>query len=114
MSEHATTRTIEAADVPAPGAIAAFAFGELRVALANVSGDLFAFEDGCTHEACSLSEEGELDGYVVICGCHGGSFDVRSGEPVDGPVFDPLRTFRVVQDADGVRVGLGESAEPPA
>ena len=38
-----------------------------------------AFDDTCTHEECSLAE-GELDGAVIVCPCHGSEFDVRTGD----------------------------------
>ena len=97
---------------PGPGAIVAVTVGDQRVAVANVEGRLFAFQDTCTHEACSFADEGELEGYRVICGCHGGEFDVRTGEPLDGPVFDPLQVFAVIEQGADVRVRVGET--PPS
>jgi p-cumate 2,3-dioxygenase ferredoxin subunit len=50
-----------------------------RIAVANVGGPYYAFDDACTHEQCSLAEEGELTGTTVTCTCHGSEFDVRTG-----------------------------------
>lgn len=47
------------ADVPV-GAVAAFDVKGTRIAVANVRGTLYAFDDTCTHEQCSLAE-GELE-----------------------------------------------------
>jgi nitrite reductase/ring-hydroxylating ferredoxin subunit len=112
MTDPDPRRSIELASTPDPGRIAAFTVGELRVAVANVDGRLFAFQDTCTHEACSLGDEGELEGHRVICGCHGGAFDVRTGEPLDGPVFDPLEIYRVSEAGGRARVELADTPPP--
>jgi nitrite reductase/ring-hydroxylating ferredoxin subunit len=49
-----------------------------RIAVANVGGTYYAFDDTCTHEQCSLAE-GDLAGTTVTCMCHGAEFDVRTG-----------------------------------
>jgi nitrite reductase/ring-hydroxylating ferredoxin subunit len=76
------------------GGLAAFDTPAGRIAVANVGGVLHAFDDTCTHRGCSLSE-GDLDGPVVTCPCHGGEFDVRTGEVLGGPPPGPVRTYRV-------------------
>ncbi len=81
-----------------------------RVAVAHVENRLFAFDDECTHQGCSLAE-GELDDReaTVVCPCHGSVFDVESGEPVEGPARDPLTIF-AVRAVEGW-VELGERTE---
>jgi nitrite reductase/ring-hydroxylating ferredoxin subunit len=64
------------------------------IAVACVGGVYHAFDDTCTHRGCALSE-GELDGTTVICPCHFGEFDVRTGEVVGGPPPDPVGTYAV-------------------
>jgi len=64
-----------------------------RVALYRVDDEVYATDDHCTHGASSLSEEGTLDGYVIECGMHLGSFDVRTGQPVSPPCTKAIRTF---------------------
>ncbi len=95
------------ADCPGEGAMASAESGGVRIALANAGDALYAFEDTCTHEECSLSEEGYLEGRTVVCGCHGAEFDMRSGEPIGGPAYVPLRTFPVTRVGDGAVVDLG-------
>ncbi len=91
-------RVADAGDVP-DGELRSYTVGNRNVAVANVGGDLHAFDDTCTHHGCSLSE-GELDGTVVECPCHGGRFDVITGEVLAGPPADPVDVFEVVE-ADG-------------
>jgi p-cumate 2,3-dioxygenase ferredoxin component len=83
-------------DVP-EGQIRRFDAGEnAAIAVANVQGTLFAFDDRCTHGAASLSEDGQLIGHVVECGWHCGQFDVRTGEAVAAPCTEDLRSFALV------------------
>ena len=71
------------------------------ILLANVGGTLYACDDTCTHEDSSLSL-GCLDGELVKCTLHGSRFNVRTGQPVEEPAEEPLRTYPV--RVDGGRV----------
>ena len=83
-------------DVPA-GQIRQFPVDglDVAVAVANVEGEFFAFEDRCTHGEASLAEEGELSGHIVECGWHGGQFDIRSGVPMASPCTVDLKTYQI-------------------
>jgi naphthalene 1,2-dioxygenase system ferredoxin subunit len=76
------------------GAIVAFEVGDRFVAVARVGDEFYAFDDICTHRACSLSE-GDLDGTSVVCPCHAGEYDVRTGEVLSGPPPEPVASFPV-------------------
>jgi nitrite reductase/ring-hydroxylating ferredoxin subunit len=41
----------------------------------------------------------------VLCPCDASAFDVRTGEPVDGPAVDPVPVRRVRVDDGWVEVG---------
>lgn len=71
------------------------------IAVCNVDGDFFAIEDECTHAIASLSE-GRLEGEVIFCPLHGGSFNVRSGKACSLPCKQPLRTFPIVVEDDAI------------
>ena len=62
-----------------------------KVNVASVGGHLHAFDDTCTHRACSLAK-GKLDGTTVTCPCHGSQFDVTSGAVLRGPAKRPVRS----------------------
>ncbi len=81
------------------GEITSFSAGGRQIAIANVDGDLHAFDDVCTHQQCSLAE-GDLDDTIVECPCHGSQFDVTTGEAVEGPATDPVDVFEL-RDQDG-------------
>lgn len=90
-----TTRSVtiaSTADIK-PGELAAFQVQGLRIAVANANGRFFAIDDTCTHEDCSLADEGTLDGTVVTCGCHGAQFDVTTGAVLAPPAYEPLKAY---------------------
>jgi 3-phenylpropionate/trans-cinnamate dioxygenase ferredoxin subunit len=82
----------ETADIK-PGELAVFEVDGLRIAIANANGRFFAIDDTCTHEQCSLTEEGTLEGTVVTCGCHGAQFDVTTGQVLAPPALEPLNAY---------------------
>jgi nitrite reductase/ring-hydroxylating ferredoxin subunit len=88
------------------GEINSYTVADRIVAVANVDGDLHAFDDVCTHQGCSLSE-GELAGTLVECPCHGSQFDVLTGEVVNGPADEPIDVFEVRDGDEGLEVSLG-------
>lgn len=90
-------------DPPAEGVMVPVDVDGTAVAVARVGGTLYAFQDECTHAACSLSD-GEIDGGHVVCPCHMGTFDVATGAVVSGPPKRPLRTWSVSEGADGIEL----------
>jgi cytochrome P450/nitrite reductase/ring-hydroxylating ferredoxin subunit len=79
------------------------------VCLARTADGWVAFDDTCTHEECSLAE-GELDGGVIVCPCHGSEFDVRTGDVLTPPALDPLPIYEAREEDGAVLVRL---APPP-
>jgi nitrite reductase/ring-hydroxylating ferredoxin subunit len=86
------------ADVPV-ASVVAFEVEGKQIAVANVDGRFFAFDDACTHRGCSLAD-GTLKEASVTCPCHGSVFAVTDGSVINGPATKPLRTY-VVQVAEG-------------
>lgn len=70
------------------------------VLLINDAGEFRLIEDDCTHAIASLAE-GRLDGHIIFCPMHGGSFDIRTGKANSLPCKHPLRTFPVLVE-DGI------------
>ena len=75
-----------------------------RIAVANVGGTYYAFDDECTHEQCSLAEYGELAGTTLTCTCHGSEFDVRSGEVLAPPATLPIKVYPVQVAGDSLQI----------
>jgi len=74
--------------------------GSLVLAVFNVEGEYFVTDDTCTHGPGSLSE-GCIEGDVVECDFHNGSFNIRTGAVVAPPCMIPLKTYRTVVDDEG-------------
>lgn len=67
----------------------------------DVDLDVYHLEDGwyatsdiCTHQDCSLSD-GDMEGTEIVCWCHGGAFDMRTGAATRLPCTIPVETFPV-------------------
>ena len=73
------------------------------ILLANVGGTLYACDDTCTHEDSSLSL-GCLEGELIKCTLHGSRFNVRTGQPMEEPAEEPLRTYPVRVDGESVLI----------
>ena len=79
------------------------------VCVGRTAAGWIAFDDTCTHEECSLAE-GELDGQVIVCPCHGSEFDVRTGDVLTPPALDPLPIYEAREERGTLLVRL---APPP-
>jgi nitrite reductase/ring-hydroxylating ferredoxin subunit/uncharacterized membrane protein len=74
------------------------------VLLVRHAGRVYAIHDRCTHRGCLLSD-GDLDGRVITCSCHGSRFDIRDGTLLRGPatVSQPALEVREIHDKIEVR-----------
>ena len=95
--------TIRTSEIPAGGIVAVDLRGT-RVAIANVDGAYYAFDDACTHEECSLTEMGELTGTTVTCTCHGSEFDVRTGKVLAPPATVPVKVYPTRVEGDALHI----------
>ena len=89
----------------APGAMRRLDLAGRRILLANVDGQYCAADDTCTHEEASLST-GSLRGAWVKCPLHGSRFNVCTGEVLEEPAEDRLRTYPVRVEGDRILIGL--------
>jgi 3-phenylpropionate/trans-cinnamate dioxygenase ferredoxin subunit len=97
---------VDAADASLPDeSVAGATIGGTLVALARVEGDWHAVEAWCTHAECSLTD-GWVEGSGIRCACHGSLFDLLTGEPLEGPAEEPVRTFSTRVVLDRVEVEL--------
>ena len=65
-----------------------------RVRVASVGGNLYAFEDRCTHDD-SPFDDAPIEDSEIICPRHGARFCLRTGEALSPPAYEPLRIFAV-------------------
>jgi 3-phenylpropionate/trans-cinnamate dioxygenase ferredoxin subunit len=68
-------------------------------------GEIHAIGDTCSHADISLSE-GDVEGCAIECWGHGSQFDLRSGQPLQLPAYDPVPVFAVELDGDDVYVDV--------
>jgi ethylbenzene dioxygenase ferredoxin component len=92
-----------------PGSVKAFAVGAAMLAVYNIDGTFYVTDDECTHAAASLAD-GMLEGDVIECCMHMGSFHVPTGNVVAPPCEVPLRTYHVVLRGDDVFADLARDA----
>jgi nitrite reductase/ring-hydroxylating ferredoxin subunit len=93
-AEHPSFEAVlDAGDLP-EGSMRRVSRGDLDILLAHTPDGIVAVDDRCPHMAAPLSL-GHLDGCIVACPLHEGTFDLRSGEPAQMPTTGGL-------DPDGV------------
>jgi len=95
----------------APGTMRRVDLRGRRILLANVEGRLCAVDDTCTHEDASLST-GVLKGALVKCPLHGSRFNVCTGEALEEPAEENLRTYPVRLEGGRILVCLREGGTP--
>jgi len=74
-----------------------------RIAVARVDGELYAFDDLCSHDACPLSS-GLLTGATLMCQCDGSQFDVTTGAVLRGPATERLATYEVREQEGQIEI----------
>lgn len=94
------------ADIP-PNEVRAYDYAGKRIAIYNCGGTFFATTDICTHEYAEL-HEGFLDpdDCSIECPLHGARFDLRTGQVLALPAYQPLETYPVQVEGDAILVGL--------
>lgn len=66
---------------------------------------IHAIHNRCSHRGCLLSE-GEIEGHVVTCACHGSQFDVRDGSIMRGPATASQPAFDARESEGKVEIKL--------
>ena len=64
---------------------------------------LHAMHDRCSHRGCSLSD-GEIDGELVVCVCHGSRFRLEDGSVERGPATAPQPVFETRELQGSIQV----------
>lgn len=62
-----------------PGGMKYVKVGDRELCLCHVSGEYYVIDRRCGHMSAPL-EMGTLDGYILTCGLHNVSFDIRTGK----------------------------------
>lgn len=74
-----------------------------KIALANIGGIVYAFDDVCPHRQGPLSR-GKLEAEIVTCPWHSSKFNVRTGAVVGPPATVDIKTYKVQVAGDDVKL----------
>ncbi|MDH5655347.1 MAG: non-heme iron oxygenase ferredoxin subunit [Spirochaetia bacterium] len=97
-------KVADESEIPEGGMITVRA-KSVRIALAKVDGEIFAFEDVCTHDNGSLSG-GSINHGCVVCPRHGARFDLKTGEVKQLPATEGIEIFEVRISEGNIEVNL--------
>lgn len=86
-----------------PGQREVFDLDRLSILLLNIDGDFYAIENLCSHEEYELAA-GVVADCAIECPKHGATFDVRSGEALSAPAYQPIRVFATRVEEGDVQV----------
>ena len=96
-------KNVAAAGEFGPGEYRVVDVDDVDVAVFNLDGEYFAIEDVCTHDFGTLTGGCVEDGRIM-CPRHGARFDIRTGEALTPPAYEPVATFPVRIHEDMVQV----------
>ncbi len=78
------------------------------VCLANCEGEIYAFQDNCSHRDFPLSHgELDVDECSITCEWHGAEFDVRTGAARCLPATKPIAVYQVRVESGEILVDVG-------
>ena len=68
-----------------------------EIAVFNVDDQQFyAVDDICSHDSGPLAEGEVVNTYEIECPRHGARFDMRTGQALCMPAFEPIEAYEVV------------------
>ncbi len=83
-----------------PGPFRVVDVDDVMIAVFNIDGAFYAIEDVCTHDYETLTG-GPVNGCEITCPRHGARFNIKTGEALCAPAYEPVSTFPVRVE-DGV------------
>ncbi len=82
------------ADELQPGDFRIVDIDDVEIAVINCDGRFYAIEDVCTHDGGELTG-GEIEGCEIECPRHGARFNIKTGEALSAPAYEPIATYPV-------------------
>lgn len=83
--------------------------GRKEIAIYNLGGEFYATDDICSHAYASLAD-GYIEGGLIECPLHAGSFEIKTGKASAPPCTVDLATYEVKIDGDDILVGVPKPA----
>ncbi|MFN8221076.1 MAG: Rieske (2Fe-2S) protein [Fimbriimonadales bacterium] len=94
---------LDKADAMAKGTVLMFKFGIRPAMLIHHQDDSWVALDAvCTHMGCTVKFDPAQN--QIVCGCHGGRYDPKTGQNVAGPPPRPLKQYVVAVNKGSVTV----------
>ena len=90
----------------ARGELRAVVVEEVPVLVANVSGEVYAFRNGCPVDDLPLEGARLTDDAVLVCPWHNCAYDARSGKRVDDPAEAGLAVVPIALEDGTLRVAV--------
>jgi len=94
---------VAATDELAPGDYRVVDIDDALIAVFNIDGEYYAIEDVCTHDYETLTG-GCIEGEEIVCPRHGARFNIKTGEALTPPAYEPVATLPVRIDNGRVQV----------
>ena len=79
-------------------------FGRYPAIIINIPEGLQAYSAVCTHFACIVKWDPELE--QIVCPCHEGYFDASDGSVISGPPPSPLEKLNIELIDNQVYIGV--------
>ena len=106
---HYPAKRIEGAEGLLPGGALVFNYPtehDPALLVRAQTGELYAYGQRCTHRACSVNYDHRTNRFE--CPCHRGSFDVATGQVLQGPPRRPLEQIELELRAGGEVWAVGK------
>ena len=97
-------KVAKTSDIPA-GTAKSFIVENEVVAIFNLNNNFYALKDQCSHMDLPLSD-GILEDGVIICAYHGAEFDIKTGDVLCPPAYEPVESFEVKVEDDQIYVSI--------
>jgi nitrite reductase/ring-hydroxylating ferredoxin subunit len=78
-----------------------------EVGLFFTEGRYYAIQNTCPHREAYL-HEGALEGTHLTCPWHFAVFDIETGQVLEGPAEDCLKTYEVVVEGEEIKIAVPE------
>ena len=75
-----------------------------QVCLVRLQNEVYGISEECPHGEFGMSDGAVVDDYVIECGMHGTQFDLRDGSVIESPASEPIQSYLVKVEGDGVWV----------
>ena len=88
-----------------PDSVIHVVVGDAEIALFNLGGEFYAIDGICTHGAAQLAD-GYIEGDLIECPQHAGSFEIKTGKAAAYPCVVDAKSYPVKVENEMILVGI--------